>query len=232
MTTANLQSNYKTVIEQIRAMEASAGRPCESVNLVAVSKLHPVESIRKMALLGQRAFGENFVQEAKTKQEALTDLNLEWHFIGHIQSNKTKEIANSFSWVHSVDRLKIARRLANQRSSDMPPLNICIQVNLQAEQTKSGASAAEIGNLAEEISAFENVSVRGLMIIPQPEPDPMKQRAVFAELRQLLETINERGYAMDTLSMGMTADMEAAIAEGSTHVRIGTALFGPRPVRQ
>ena len=232
MTTTNLQSNYKTVIEQIRAMEASAGRPCESVNLVAVSKLHPVESIRKLALLGQRAFGENFVQEAKTKQEALTDLNLEWHFIGHIQSNKTKEIANSFSWVHSVDRVKIARRLANQRSSDMPPLNICIQVNLQAEQTKSGASADEIGNLAEEISAFENVSVRGLMIIPQPEPDPMKQRAVFAELRQLLETINERGYAMDTLSMGMTADMEAAITEGSTHVRIGTALFGPRPVRQ
>ena len=232
MTTTNLQSNYKTVIEQIRAMEASAGRPCESVNLVAVSKLHPVESIRKLALLGQRAFGENFVQEAKTKQEALTDLNLEWHFIGHIQSNKTKEIANSFSWVHSVDRVKIARRLANQRSSDMPPLNICIQVNLQAEQTKSGASAAEIGNLAEEISAFENVSVRGLMIIPQPEPDPMKQRAVFAELRQLLETINERGYVMDTLSMGMTADMEAAISEGSTHVRIGTALFGPRPVRR
>ena len=232
MTTTNLQSNYKTVIEQIRAMEASAGRPCESVNLVAVSKLHPVESIRKMALLGQRAFGENFVQEAKTKQEALAALNLEWHFIGHIQSNKTKEIANSFSWVHSVDRVKIARRLANQRSSDMPPLNICIQVNLQAEQTKSGASAAEIGNLAEEISAFENVSVRGLMIIPQPEPDPMKQRAVFAELRQLLETINERGYVMDTLSMGMTADMEAAISEGSTHVRIGTALFGPRPVRR
>lgn len=232
MTTANLQSNYKTVIEQIRAMEASAGRPCESVNLVAVSKLHPVESIRKLALLGQRAFGENFVQEAKTKQEALTDLNLEWHFIGHIQSNKTKDIANSFSWVHSVDRVKIARRLANQRSSDMPPLNICIQVNLQAEQTKSGASAAEIGNLAEEISAFENVSVRGLMIIPQPESDPMKQRAVFAELRQLLETINERGYVMDTLSMGMTADMEAAISEGSTHVRIGTALFGPRPVRR
>ena len=232
MTTANLQSNYKTVIEQIRAMEASAGRPCESVNLVAVSKLHPMESIRKMALLGQRAFGENFVQEAKMKQEALVDLNLEWHFIGHIQSNKTKEIANSFSWVHSVDRVKIARRLANQRSSDMPPLNICIQVNLQAEQTKSGVSADEIGNLVEEISAFENVSVRGLMIIPQPEPNPMKQRAVFAELRQLLETINERGYAMDTLSMGMTADMEAAIAEGSTHVRIGTALFGPRPVRQ
>lgn len=232
MTTANLQSNYKTVIEQIRAMEASAGRPCESVNLVAVSKLHPMESIRKMALLGQRAFGENFVQEAKMKQEALVDLNLEWHFIGHIQSNKTKEIANSFSWVHSVDRVKIARRLANQRSSDMPPLNICIQVNLQAEQTKSGASADEIGNLVEEISAFENVSVRGLMIIPQPEPNPIKQRAVFAELRQLLETINERGYAMDTLSMGMTADMEAAIAEGSTHVRIGTALFGPRPVRQ
>lgn len=232
MTTANLQSNYKTVIEQIRAMEATAGRPCESVNLVAVSKLHPVESIRKMALLGQRAFGENFVQEAKTKQEALVDLNLEWHFIGHIQSNKTKEIANSFSWVHSVDRVKIARRLANQRSSDMPPLNICIQVNLQAEQTKSGVSAAEIGNLVEEISAFENVSVRGLMIIPQPEPDPMMQRAVFAELRRLLETINERGYAMDTLSMGMTTDMEAAIAEGSTHVRIGTALFGPRPVRQ
>ena len=232
MTTANLQSNYKTVIKQIRTMEVSAGRPCESVNLVAVSKLHPVESIRKMALLGQRAFGENFVQEAKTKQEALADLNLEWHFIGHIQSNKTKEIANSFSWVHSVDRVKIARRLANQRGSDMPPLNICIQVNLQAEQTKSGASADEIGNLVEEISAFENVSVRGLMIIPQPEPDSMKQRAVFTELRQLLETINERGYAMDTLSMGMTADMEAAIAEGSTHVRIGTALFGPRPVRQ
>ena len=232
MTTTNLQSNYKTVIEQIRAMEASAGRPCESVNLVAVSKLHPVESIRKMALLGQRAFGENFVQEAKTKQDALADLNLEWHFIGHIQSNKTKEIANGFSWVHSVDRVKIARRLANQRSSDMPPLNICIQVNLQAEQTKSGTSAAEIGNLVEEISTFENVAVRGLMIIPQPEPDPMKQRAVFAELRQLLETINERGYAMDTLSMGMTADMEAAITEGSTHVRIGTALFGPRPVRQ
>lgn len=232
MTTANLPSNYKTVIEQIRAMEVSAGRPCESVNLVAVSKLHPVESIRTMALLGQQAFGENFVQEAKSKQKALVDLNLEWHFIGHIQSNKTKEIANSFSWVHSVDRVKIARRLADQRSSDLPPLNICIQVNLQAEQTKSGASANEIYNLVEEISTFSNVSVRGLMIIPQPEPDPVKQRAVFAELRRLLEAINERGYAMDTLSMGMTADMEAAIAEGSTHVRIGTALFGPRPVRQ
>lgn len=232
MTTANLQSNYKTVIEQIRAMEASADRPYESVNLVAVSKLHPVESIRTMAMLGQRAFGENFVQEAKSKQEVLGDLNLEWHFVGHIQSNKTQEIANRFSWVHSVDRVKIARRLADQRSSDLPPLNICVQVNLQAEQTKSGVSANEIYNLVEKISAFANVSVRGLMIIPQPESDPMKQRAVFAELRQLLQAINERGYSMDTLSMGMTADMEAAIAEGSTHVRIGTALFGPRPVRQ
>lgn len=229
LNTSNLAKNYESVTNQILAAETAAGRPPNSVQLVAVSKLHSPDSIRALANLGQNIFAENFVQEALEKQKLLADLNIEWHFIGRIQSNKTKEIANRFSWVHSVDRLKIANRIADQRDPALPPMNLCVQINLQQEQSKSGIPAEEAYSFIEQISSLPTISVRGLMIIPEPESNSDKQRAVFAQLRGLRDEINNQGFSLDTLSMGMTADMEAAIAEGATHVRIGTALFGPRP---
>ena len=226
-----LAANFETVTQAIRQAELSARRQPGSVQLVAVGKLHSIESIRMLAELGQKAFAENFFQEASMKQQELADLDLEWHFIGHIQSNKTRGIAASFDWVHSVDRLKIAKRLSDQRSPDKPPLNVCLQVNLQSEESKFGLAAAEVASLMEQAREFSGIRIRGLMIIPKPEPDYDRQRAVFAQLRQLLEGLNSEGHQLDALSMGMTADLKAAIAEGATHVRIGTALFGPRKPR-
>ena len=231
MNTSNLAENYRAVVSRIRTAEKNAGREAESVNLVAVGKLHPVTAIRKLAGLGQNIFAENFVQEAVAKQQVLSDLDLEWHFIGSIQSNKTKDIASHFSWVHSIDRYKIARRLNDQRPENLPPINICVQTNLQGEMTKSGVTGEQLLPLLEQIAELPRVSLRGLMIIPEPVDDVNQQRDIFARLREWLDLAIEQGYPLDTLSMGMTADMEIAIAQGATHVRIGTALFGPRPTK-
>lgn len=228
MNSVDLSENYRTVMRRIREAELGAGRAPGSVALVAVGKLHSPESIRALAGLGQNAFAENFVQEAVQKQKTLNDLEVEWHFIGSIQSNKTRLITNHFSWVHSVERYKIARRLSIQRPEHLAPLNVCLQVNLQRERSKSGMTASEMMPLLEQAAELPGITVRGLMIVPKPAENPEDQRSVFAQLRRLLEHANDRGYSLDTLSMGMTDDLEAAIAEGATHVRIGTALFGPR----
>ena len=229
MTSPNLAENYRSVTNRIREAEINAGREPGSVNLVAVGKLHTAESIRTLTGCGQKIFAENFVQEAVAKQDMLPDLQIEWHFIGSIQSNKTKDIARHFSWVHSVDRFKIARRLNDQRPDDLPPLNICIQTNLQGEATKSGVSEGELLPLIDQISELPRINLRGLMIIPEPVDDIAQQHAIFDRLKKLHDLAIEQGYPLDALSMGMTDDMEIAIAEGATHVRIGTALFGPRP---
>ena len=229
MKTNDLGNNYRSVVERIRAAEKNSRRKSGSVELVAVGKLHTAEAIRQLAEYGQKAFAENFVQEAISKQQQLSDADIEWHFIGSIQSNKTRDIANHFSWVHSVDRFKIARRLSDQRAEILSPLNICLQVNLQREESKSGVSRAQLLPLLEQMRDLPRITVRGLMIVPKPVSDPSQQREVFGQLRELLEEANRSGHSLDTLSMGMTADLEQAIAEGATHVRIGTALFGLRP---
>ncbi len=228
----DLAENYRKVNDRIRAAEAAAGREPGSVQLVAVGKIHPASSIRGLAACGQRAFAENFVQEAIGKQQELEDLQIEWHFIGSIQSNKTRQIASNFSWVHSVDRFKIAARLNEQRPADCPPLNICLQLNLQEEETKSGLNAMSALELLNKIHDFERIRVRGFMIVPKPVSDPNEQRTIFAEVKNLLEQANCQGHTLNTLSMGMTDDLEQAVAEGATHVRIGTALFGPRPPKK
>ena len=225
----DLGNNYRSVVERIRAAEKNSRRKSGSVELVAVGKLHATEAIRQLAEYGQKAFAENFVQEAISKQQQLSDAEIEWHFIGSIQSNKTRDIANHFSWVHSVDRFKIARRLSDQRAEILSPLNICLQVNLQGEESKSGVSRAQLLPMLEQMRDLPRITVRGLMIVPKPVSDPSQQREVFGQLRELLEEANRSGHSLDTLSMGMTADLEQAIAEGATHVRIGTALFGLRP---
>ncbi len=228
----DLAENYRKVSDRIRMAEVNAGREPGSVQLVAVGKIHPASAIRELAACGQRAFAENFVQEAIGKQHELEDLQIEWHFIGSIQSNKTRQIASNFSWVHSVDRFKIAARLNQQRPADFPPLNICLQLNLQDEETKSGLSAKSAIKLLDQIHDFERIRVRGFMIVPKPVSNPSEQQAIFAEVKKLLEQVNSLGHTLDTLSMGMTDDLEQAVAEGATHVRIGTALFGPRPPKK
>ncbi|MEE9310335.1 MAG: YggS family pyridoxal phosphate-dependent enzyme [Cocleimonas sp.] len=207
-------------------------RPSNSVQLLAVSKRHSVEAIRDAYQAGQTAFGENYVQELVEKAEALIALDslskIEWHFIGPLQSNKTKQIAAVASWVHTIDRFKIAQRLNNQRPDNLPPLSVCIQVNISEEISKSGVSVNEVAKLAQQISELSRLQLRGLMVIPAPETDFKKQRRAFAKVAALKETLNQSGYPLDTLSMGMSSDMEAAIAEGATIVRIGTAIFGAR----
>lgn len=225
----DLAANYDRVLTNIHDAERRARRIPGSVKLIAVGKLHPAQAIRQLALLGQKKFAENFVQEAISKKLELNDLDLEWHFVGSIQSNKTREIATEFDWVHSVDRLKIMRRLNEHRPAHMPPLNICIQLNLQDEQSKSGLSADEAIRLLDEVADYSRLCVRGFMCIPKPDADVENQRRVFSEVKELLDVANRSGRQLDTLSMGMTDDLPQAIAEGATHVRIGTALFGPRP---
>jgi len=188
----------------------------------------PASAIRALASLGQRDFGENYVQEAMAKQEDLNDLNLCWHFIGHVQSNKTAQIAAHFDWVHSVDRLKIARRLSDQRPAGCAPINICLQVNLQDEAGKGGLSPQDVADVAHGAAQLPRVALRGLMLIPRPEHDPARQRQVYEQLRELQESLNAGGLALDTLSMGMSGDWDAAVAAGATWIRIGTALFGER----
>jgi hypothetical protein len=205
-----------------------AGRAAGAARLLAVSKTFGAAAVRALAACGQREFGENYLQEALEKQAALADLSLVWHFIGPIQSNKTRAIAESFSWVHSVDRLKIAERLSAQRPPGLPPLQVCIEVKVSGEASKGGVSAAELPALAEAIVRLPGLRLRGLMAIPAPTPDPEAQRAAFRQVREAFDALAARGHTLDTLSMGMSGDLEAAIREGATIVRIGTALFGER----
>ncbi|XXK27935.1 YggS family pyridoxal phosphate-dependent enzyme [Arenicellales bacterium nBUS_45] len=224
-----LVSRYQNVVTRINTAETQHKRPSGSVSLVAVSKTYPVEDIRTVAEMGQRHFAENQIQDAMGKIPLLADLDCIWHFIGSIQSNKCRGIAHHFDWVHSVDRLKVAQRLSSLRSDDNPPLNITLQINLQNEASKAGITPESVMELAQEISQLPNITLRGLMAIPAPETNFAKQRNVFRQLRNLMENINQRlSLELDCLSMGMTNDLEAAIAEGATHVRIGTAIFGPR----
>ncbi len=213
---------------RIAAAAAAAGRDAAGVRLLAVSKTWPADSVREAAAAGQRAFGENYVQEGVAKVEALAGLGLEWHFIGPLQSNKTRLVANHFAWVHSIDRLKIAERLSEQRDVHLPPLEVCIQVNVSGEASKGGVVPADAEALAVAVAALPRLRLRGLMAIPEPTADVALQRARFASLRALRDRLNAAGLALDTLSMGMSDDLEAAIAEGSTMVRVGTAIFGAR----
>ena len=203
-------------------------RDKNSVQLLAVSKRHSIESIQEAYDAGQVAFGENYVQELVEKAKELKELNIKWHFIGPLQSNKTKQIAESASWVHTIDRLKIAQRLNDQRPENLAPLSVCIQVNISDEDTKSGVNNDDVSQLAKQIAEMPRLLLRGLMAIPAPTTDFKKQRETFAKITALKDQLNESGYQLDTLSMGMSNDMEAAIAEGATIVRIGTAIFGAR----
>ena len=229
MTIASLR--LQQVVARIRAAEQRFGRPTGSVTLLAVSKLHPVSAIAEVAAAGQTRFGENYLQEALDKMEALAGLALEWHFIGPIQTNKTRGIAGHFDWVHSVDRFKVARRLSEQRPADRAPLNVCLEVNISGEASKTGLQPGELGELATAVAQLPRLRLRGLMAIPAPSEDFNEQRRACARLRECRDALRARGLALDTLSMGMSADLEAAVAEGATIVRIGTAIFGPRPPR-
>jgi PLP dependent protein len=213
-----------------RILEAAiaAGRDPASVTLVAVSKSQTAESIRLAATAGVTDFGENYLQEALAKMDRFTGLPLRWHFIGGIQSNKTRAIAERFDWAHSIDRLSIARRLSEQRPFHAPPLNLCLQVELVPEPNKGGIEPGAVRQLAASVAELPRVRLRGLMCVPPPQPSVAAERAVFARLRVLLEELNAEGHKLDTLSMGMSGDFESAIAEGATLVRIGTALFGSR----
>ena len=222
------------VTARIHQAAKAAGRNPQTVQLIAVSKTQPAQALAKAYACGQRAFGENYVQEALDKQIALQTMPevewqaLEWHFIGPIQSNKTRPIAEHFAWVHSVDRLKIAQRLSDQRPPELPPLNICVQVNIDDETTKSGVSVAELPALVAAINSLPRLQLRGLMAIPAATNNPAQQRAAFAKLRSACDDLNAQGYNLDCLSMGMSGDMEATIAEGATFVRVGTDIFGAR----
>lgn len=215
---------------QIAAAAKAAQRQSQAIRLLAVSKTRQADELRQAWACGQQEFGENYLQEALDKIEALKDLDIGWHFIGPIQSNKTRPIAESFDWVHSVDRFKIAQRLNDQRPAGMPPLNICLQVNISEEASKSGVLPADLPILAAKVAALKNIRLRGLMAIPASSDDPEQQRKPFAQMNELLKSLQQQlpDQPLDTLSMGMSGDMDAAILEGATIVRIGTALFGPR----
>lgn len=223
-----IKKRFHSILDIIRQAEQQFGRDHGAVQLLAVSKTWPAEDLRAVAELGQRQFGENYLQEALDKIEALDELGLEWHFIGPIQSNKTRDIAAKFDWVQSVDRQKIARRLHEQRPANRPPLNVCIQVNIDDEPTKAGVSADDCLRLAAEIAQLDKLRLRGLMVIPSKQTDVSAQRDSFQRAHALFNRLQEEFDGIDTLSMGMTGDLQAAIAEGSTMVRIGTALFGQR----
>ena len=226
---STIAGNIARVEARIRAAALAVQRDVTSIHLLAVSKTKPAGALREAHAAGIRDFGENYLQEARAKQLELADLPLCWHFIGPIQSNKTRDIAEHFAWVHSVDRLKIAQRLSEQRPANLPPLNICIQVNVRGEASKSGCTPADLPALAAAISALPRLKLRGLMAIPEPTEDRAEQDAAFATVRTLQESLN---MGLDTLSMGMSHDLESAIAQGATWVRIGTALFGARDYGQ
>jgi PLP dependent protein len=225
----NLLENIRNVKDRITAAATQCGRSVDSVTLLAVSKAQPLELIQAGARAGLTHFGENYLQEALAKITACADLDVTWHFIGQIQANKTRPIAEHFAWVHSVDRLRIAERLSAQRPYHAPPLNVCIQVNIGAEASKGGAAPQDVPALVAAIAPLPRLKLRGLMCVPPEEDDEQRQRHWFAQVRRLYESINAAGAALDTLSMGMSADLEAAVLEGATIVRVGTALFGERP---
>ena len=206
----------------------SAGREAANVRILAVGKKHPAASIRELYRSGQVAFGENQLQEARDKQRELADLGIEWHYIGHIQSNKTRAIAEHFDWVQSVDRMKVLKRLSSQRPGAYPALNICLQVNIEQEPQKSGLLPEQLDALAEAASGLPGIRLRGLMAIPRASDDLLELGDSFRRVREQYELLCGKGYELDTLSMGMSSDLEIAIAEGSTMVRVGTDLFGPR----
>ncbi len=230
MTSDDLCGRLERVRSEIERCSQTAGRAVGSVTLLAVSKTHPVEAIRALHACGQRAFGESYAQELAAKSQALADLSIEWHFIGPIQANKTRIVSAHAAWAHGVDRLHIAERLAAQRPAHLPPLQVCIQVNVDAELTKSGVGWDELHGLATAVARLDpaRLRLRGLMCIPRERVDPRAQREPFARLRQAFAQLNAAGFALDTLSMGMSHDFAAAIAECATIVRVGTAIFGPR----
>jgi hypothetical protein len=226
-----LSSRLLAVQARIASAAANAGRRAGAVRLLAVSKTRPAEDVRALYAAGQRAFGENYVQEAEAKMAELGDLAIEWHHIGRIQSNKTRVIAERFQWAHGVTDEHQARRLSQQRPPGLPPLDVCIQVNVSNEATKAGVAVATLEPLARAVAALPNLRLRGLMAIPEPAADVAAQRRPFRALRELSDRLRAGGLELDTLSMGMSDDLEAAILEGATIVRIGTALFGPRPAK-
>ena len=225
---SGISGRLQNLATRIADAAVAAGCDPAMVRLLAVSKTWPADSVREAAAAGQHAFGENYVQEGVAKVDELAGLGLEWHFIGPLQSNKTRLVANRFSWVHSIDRLKIAERLSEQRDVHLPPLEVCIQVNVSGEASKSGVAPPDLPELARAVAVLPRLRLRGLMTIPEPTPDVALQRARFASLRAMRDELNAAGLALDTLSMGMSDDLEAAIAEGSTLVRVGTAIFGSR----
>lgn len=217
------------VTARIQHAAQAAGRKCESVRLIAVSKTQSAEAVAQAYKGGQRDFGENYLQEALEKQAELTALaDIQWHFIGPIQSNKTRLIAENFAWIHSIDREKVAQRLNDQRPADLAPLQVCLQVNIDDETTKSGILLAELPMLAKAVSQMPRLQLRGLMAIPAADNNTEQQHLAFRKLRVALENLQAQGYAVDTLSMGMSGDLEVAIAEGATLVRVGTDIFGAR----
>ena len=224
---SSIAERLARVHARIHAAAEAAGRDAADIRLLAVSKTRPVADVEAALAAGQRAFGESYVQDALPKIAAI-GARAEWHFIGPVQSNKTRAIAEHFDWVQSVDRLKIARRLSEQRPPGRAPLQICLQVNVSRDPAKAGVDPDEVGALARAVAELPNLRLRGLMTIPARSEDPDRQREPFRRLRELYETLQTQGLALDTLSMGMSADLEAAIAEGATLVRIGTAIFGPR----
>jgi pyridoxal phosphate enzyme (YggS family) len=223
-----IEKRLQAVKSRIARACAEAGRDPRDIVLVAVSKTFPADAVRAAHAAGQRDFGENHAQDAVAKIDALADLDLVWHFIGPVQSNKTRSIAERFAWVHSIDRLRVAERLAAQRPGPLPPLQACIQVNVSGEATKSGVAPADAPTLARAVAALPRLQLRGLMAIPEPTDDPALQRRRFESLRDLKDRLAGGGLVLDTLSMGMSDDLEAAIAAGATMVRVGTAIFGAR----
>jgi PLP dependent protein len=227
---ASIELKLQQLRQRIGDACTLAERPVQSVTLLAVSKTQSADAVRRAHAAGQRFFGENYVQEALAKIETLADLraSLEWHLIGPLQSNKTREVAAAFDWVHTVDRLKIAQRLSEQRPAHLPPLQVCVQINVSGEASKAGVEPAEASALALAVSLLPRLHLRGLMSIPEAVEGLEAQRSPHRRLRELFEALRSQGLALDTLSMGMSADLEAAVAEGSTMVRVGSALFGAR----
>jgi len=227
-TAADIAGNLDAVKQRIARAATEHGREADDIRLVAVSKTKPIALIEAALDADQRDFGENYLQDALAKVDTLAAREPIWHFIGDIQSNKTRDIAAHFAWAHAIDRFKIARRLSDQRPDDMAPINVCMQVNIDDEDSKSGIAPEALTDLAAQIAELPNIRLRGLMTIPAFTDDFDTQRKPFAALRELMTTLNADGYALDTLSMGMSADLEAAVAEGATHVRVGTDIFGAR----
>lgn len=227
---ATISNNLQLVTGRINQVCSRLGRPADSVTLLAVSKTFPAETVREAFHAGQRKFGENYVQEAEGKMADLADLRsqIEWHMIGPLQSNKTRVVAETFDWVHTVDRLKIAQRLSEQRPAHLPPLQVCVQVNTSGEASKSGVPPEEALALARAVAALPRLTLRGVMALPEPSDDPAVQTRALQAVREVFDGLRAQGLPLDTLSMGMSADLEAAISQGSTLVRVGTALFGKR----